>query len=389
MSSIQDSTATRVNVITNREDEWSLRMEMVNCAQRFLVLTTYYFGDDECGSRMADALLAAVRRGVRVVLVVDRFGQHLAQNLSRPSGNTGLRERLGKISAAGGLVVYYSPQSLRHRLIGGGVHVKIQVSDGGAAIFGSSNIAHHSFAQWGEVSLQLEGDIVAHLLGEACRFAGLSRQETALLAGFLPVAAVSGTIRHLRYVREDPAEQSGPLFPFGAMRNRLTDELARLVDGAQESLRIASLYCKPAPLLKAALLRACRRGVDVEIFHSHRDSLGVTHFPWISASIQYESALDAGAHIYENHAGEHSKIILVDDREVAVGSYNLEHAAHDRLIEAMIFSDDVEMCAHFSALFGTMRHNPGNTAVTPHWLREIPLQLQVKRWLYRPLQRWM
>ncbi len=389
MSSIRDLTATRVSVITNREDEWSLRMEMVNRAQRFLVLTTYYLGNDERGCRMADALLAAVHRGVRVILVVDRFGQRLAQNLSRPSGNTGLEERLRDIAAAGGLIVRYSPLALRHRLIGGGLHVKIQVSDGGVAVFGSSNIAHHSFAQWAEVSLKLEGDIVAHLLREACRFARLSGEETALLTGFLPLPPASGTTRHLRYVREDPAEQSGPLFPFGTVPNRLTDELVKLVDGARQSLRIASLYCKPAPVLKAALMRACRRGVDVEIFHSHRDSLGVTHFPWISASIHYESALNAGARIYENHAGEHSKLLLVDDREVAVGSYNLEHAAHDRLIEAMIFSDDVEICGHFRALFERMRHNPGNTELTSHWLREIPLQLQFKRWLYRPLQRWM
>ncbi len=389
MTSIRDSTATRVNVITNREEEWSLRMEMVNSAQHFLVLTTYYIGNDERGSMMADALLAAVRRGVRVVLVVDRFGQHLAQNLSRPSGRTGLHERLHEIAAAGGLVIHYSPLSLRHRLVGGGLHVKIQVSEGGVAVFGSSNIAHHSFAQWGEVSLKLEGDIVAHLLREACRFARLSPEETAMLSSCLPVPPAPGATRRLRYVREDPAGQSGPLFPFGTVRNRLTDELVKLIDGARQSLRIASLYCKPAPVLKAALMRACRRGVDVEIFHSHRDSLGVTHFPWISASIHYESVLNGGARIYENHAGEHSKILLVDDREVAVGSYNLEHAAHDRLIEAMIFSDDVEICGQIGALFETMRRNPDNTAVTPHWLSEIPLQLQLKRWLYRPLQRWM
>jgi cardiolipin synthase len=389
MSSIRDSTATRLKVLTDREDEWALRMEMVNNAQRFLVLTTYYFGNDERGRKMADALLAAARRGVRVVLVLDSFGQRLAQNLSLPSERAGLPERFREIGAAGGLVVHYAPLSLRHRLVGGGVHVKIQASEAGVAIFGSSNIAHHSFAQWNEVSLELEGDIVAHLLREACRFAGLSEEGTAALAGFLPVPSASAATRCLRYVREDPAGRSGPLFPFGAVHNRLTDELVKLIDGARSSLRIASLYCKPAPALKAALLRACRRGVDVEIFHSHRDSLGVTHIPWISASIHYSSVLNAGARIYENRAGEHSKMILVDDREVAVGSYNLEHAAHDRLIEAMVFCDDAETCEDFRALFEAMRRSPDNAGLMPEWLSELPLQLQVKRWLYRPLQRWM
>jgi cardiolipin synthase len=389
MSSIRDSTATRLKVLTNRDDEWHLRMEMVNRAQHFVVLTTYYFGNDERGDEMADALLAAARRGVRVVLVLDSFGQRLAQNLSSPSDCPGLPERFREIGAAGGLVVHYSPLSLRHRLVGGGVHVKIQVSEAGVAVFGSSNIAHHSFAQWNEVSLELEGAIVAHLLGEACRFARLSAAETLALTALLPVPRATAATRRLRYVREDPAERSGPFFPFGTVHNRLTEELVKLIDGARCSLRIASLYCKPAPALKAALLRACRRGVDVEIFHSHRDSLGVTHFPWISASIHYSSVLKAGARIYENRAGEHSKMLLVDDREVAVGSYNLEHAAHDRLIEAMIFADDAATCERVRALFEAMRRSPGNARLMPGWLSELPLQLQVKRWLYRPLQRWM
>jgi len=389
MTSTRHSTATRVTVLTHREDEWALRMEMVNSAQRFLLLTTYYFGSDERSGRMADALIAAAHRGVRVVLVLDSFGQRLAQNLSNAAERPRLLERFRELEAAGGLVVHYSPASLRHRLVGGGLHVKIQVSEAGAAIFGSSNIAHHSFAQWNEVSLELEGEIVGHLLQDACRFAGLSAEETAALAGLLALPARSAPRQRLRYVLEDPAERSGPLFPFGTVHNRLTADLVQLIDSARRSLRIASLYCKPAPVLKAALLRACRRGVDVEIFHSHRDSLGVTHFPWISASIQYGSILKAGARIYENVAGEHAKVLLVDEREVAVGSYNLEHAAHDRLIEAMIFSEDVATCERFRTLFDSMRRAPGSAALTPGWRNDLPFPLQVKRWVYRPLQRWL
>ncbi len=389
MSGAHVSSATCVKVLTDREDEWRLRMEMVNDAQRFLLLTTYYFGGDDRSAQMADALAAAARRGVRVVLVVDRFGDRLARNLSNPAERTRLLERLRTIETAGGLVVFYAPRSLRHRLVGGGVHVKIQVSEAGVAVFGSSNVAHHSFSQWNEVSLKIEGEIVAHLVEEACRFARLSDDETAAFTDLLPSPVVAAHAYSLRYVREDPAERSGRFFPFGTVHNRLTEDLVRFIDGARRSLCIASLYCKPAAVLKDAILRACKRGVDVEIFHSHRDSLGVTQIPWISASIHYRSLLKAGVRIYENRAGEHSKVLLADDREIAVGSYNLEHAAHDRLIEAMMFSDDVELCGRFSSLFQTLRRSPDNVALTPQWLRDLPLQLQVKRWLFRPLQRWM
>lgn len=388
MDGTRNSTATSLRMLADREAEWAARMAMIEGAQRFLILTTYYFGSDQRSATMLDALVAAQRRGVRVVLVLDRFGQRLARNLGRPSEHRELRERLDAFRTAGGHVVACAPRSLRHRWVGGGMHVKIQVSEAGVAIFGSSNIAHHSFCRWNEVSLEIEGAIVADLLQEACRFAELSVQDTAALAAQLPAPSSAEGIP-TRYVREDPEERCGALFPFGAVDNRLTAELAALIDRAQRSLRITAFYCKPAPMLKAALLRACRRGVDVEIFHSHRDSLEVSQLPWISASAQYASLLKAGARIYENLAGEHSKVILVDDREVAVGSYNFEHAAHDRLVEAMVFSDDAALCASFRALFEALRRSPDNLLLPASWHGELPLSLQLKRWLYRPLQRWI
>lgn len=388
MSGTRTSTATSVKILVDRDAEWAARMIMIERAQRFVILTTYYFGSDERSGTMLDALLCAVRKGVRVVLVLDRFGQRLAQNLGTHSEHQRLRERMREFRTAGGLVVECSPRSFRHRWIGGGMHVKIQVSEAGVAVFGSSNIAHHSFRRWNEISLEIEGDIVADLLEEACRFAELSEQEHATFKAWLPATPSSEGVE-LRYVREDPQERSGRLFPFGAVDNRLTTELVELIDRAQQSVRITAFYYKPVPVLKAALLRACGRGVDVEIFHSHRDSLEVSHLPWISASAQYASMLKAGARIYENLAGEHSKVILVDDREVSVGSYNFEHAAHDRLVEAMIFSDDATLCASFRSLFDALRGSQDNTMLSAGWRSELPATLQLKRWLYRPLRRWI
>lgn len=382
-----ESTATRLKVLSDREDEWNLRMEMVKHAREFVFVTTYYFGGDARAVEMADALAAAAARGVRVVLVVDGFGQRLAQNLTSLAERAGLQRKLDAIERAGGRVVKFAPRDFGHRFVGGGMHVKIQVSEAGIGIFGSSNIGHHSFDLWNEVSLEVEGPIVAGLLAEACALASLPALEAEALAALLP--STSAGPFALRYVSEDPASRGRALFPLGRTDNRLTSELVAFIDSARETLRITSLYCKPTPVLTDAILRACRRGVDVEIFHSHRDSLGVTHIPWISASIQYRALLGAGARIYENRTGEHSKILFVDDRAVSVGSYNLEHAAHDRLVEAMMFTEDPVVCARFRALFTALRRSPNNKKLAPGWLRDLPALLRVKRWLCRPLQRWV
>lgn len=389
MSIVHTTTAIDVQIITDREAEWQLRIEMVENARHFLILTTYYFGGDDRSARMADALLDAARRNVRVVLVIDSFGQRLSLNLTPASAHPKLVKRLRDLEAAGGLVLYYSPRSLRHRLIGGGLHVKIQVSEAGVALFGSSNIGHHSFSEWNEVSLRLEGEIVARLLADACRFARIGEAETAKFTGVLAGHGSSGRICKLRYVCEDPVERSGAFFPFGELRNVLTEQLTQLISRARHSLCIASLYFKPAPKLLDSILAACRRGVVVEIFHSNRNSVGSTQIPWISASFQYRVLLKAGARIYENRAGEHSKVILVDDCEAAFGSYNFEHAAHDRLVEAMIFSEDEKLCQSFHSLFQKLRASPDNTPLAENWLSKLPLQLRLKRWFSWPLQRWM
>jgi cardiolipin synthase len=387
---ITTSTAVSARLLADRAAEWSARLRMVEDAREFLVLTTYYFGSDSHSATMLEALTRAQRRGVRVTLAMDRFGQRLAGNLGRPPDHHRLRADLDTLREAGGHVFEYTPRTWRHRLVGGGMHVKIQVSEAGAAIFGSSNVAHHSFRRWNEVSMHLEGPIVGLLLDDACRCSGLDAHATRWHRERLatPHPHTGQGIR-LGYLCEDPERHSAPLFPFGDADNRLTAEMVAMIERARRTLRITAFYCKPALVLRDALLRACRRGVDVEIFHSHRDSLEVSQAPWMSASNHYAALLEAGASIYENHDGEHSKVVLVDDEEVAVGSYNFEHAAHDRLVEAMLFCRDPDLCAQFSTFFDALRASPANLRVGDDWLRRLPRLLRVKRWLHHPMERWI
>jgi cardiolipin synthase len=385
---ISTSSATSLRLLADREAEWSARLRMVEDAREFLILTTYYFGSDPHGETMLEALTRAQRRGVRVTLAMDRFGQRLAGNLGRPAEHRRLHAGLDVLRAAGGRVFEYAPRAWRHRLVGGGMHVKIQVSEAGAAIFGSSNVARHSFQRWNEVSVRLEGAVVERLLDDACRLSGFATHETAWHRERLS-APPAGAGIDVGYLCEDPEGRHGRLFPFGDVDNRLTAEMVAMIERARRSLRITAFYCKPARVLRDALLRACRRGVAVDIFHSHRDSLEVSHAPWISASHNYAALLDAGATIYENLDGEHSKVVLIDDDEVAVGSYNFEHAAHDRLVEAMLFCRDPALCAQFSTFFDALRANPGNLRIGGDWLRQLSPALRVKRWLHHPMERWI
>ena len=80
--------------------------------------------------------------------------------LMTPAERAALAGLLDDLQAAGGVVTTYRPRYRAQQWLGGGQHVKIQVSEAGEAIFGSSNLSQSSFEQWNEYSVALRGPVV-------------------------------------------------------------------------------------------------------------------------------------------------------------------------------------------------------------------------------------
>jgi phosphatidylserine/phosphatidylglycerophosphate/cardiolipin synthase-like enzyme len=169
----------------------------------------------------------------------------------------------------------------------------------------------------------------------------------------------------------------------------VTNRLVEMIDRARHSISITSFYFKPIDALVEALVRAAGRGVHVEVHHSHLDALPATELAWIAAAAHYPRLLNSGVALFENRQGEHSKIILVDETWVAFGSYNFEHAAHDRLAEAMLASRDPRAIAPVIEILTALRANPQNVQVTLEMLSAQPARLRFKRAVLAPLKRWM
>jgi phosphatidylserine/phosphatidylglycerophosphate/cardiolipin synthase-like enzyme len=93
--------------------------------------------------------------------------------------------------------------------------------------------------------------------------------------------------------------------------------------------------------------------------------------------------------IFESLRGEHSKLLLVDDAELAIGSYNFEHAAHDRLAELMVFVRDAQVLRQARALFDKLRADPDNRLVDAPAFEREPFLLRTRTALFSPLRRWI
>ena len=382
-------TATALCPLWDRAAEWARRLRMIQEARRFLYLSTYYIEYDEYGVELLARLQQAQQRGVAVNLLIDGFGQHLGGILMSTAVKEALNDRLDALRAAGATVTVYRPPHAMQRRLGGGQHVKIQVSEQGEALFGSSNVTRTSFEGWNEYSVALRGPVVRTLL-ESYRAIGGEVDPAHLRELDQQAGGKRGDIE-LDYWICNPNLHQGRPGPLGWRGpNVVTERMLDMMNAARRRIRLTTFYFKPTPRLRAALLAAARRGVEIEIYHSHRDALPATDLAWIAAAAGYPPLLDAGVRIYENHGGgEHSKIVLVDDAWAAFGSYNFEDAAHDRLAEAMLATRHPAAVDPARAIFDTLRTDPRNLPVARRFRRDLPAGLRLRLALLGRFKRWM
>ncbi|MDP2055499.1 MAG: phosphatidylserine/phosphatidylglycerophosphate/cardiolipin synthase family protein [Acidobacteriota bacterium] len=382
------SSASALVPLWNRGAEWARRLAMVREARAFLYLSTFYVEHDAYGVGMLAELVAAQRRGVSVNLLIDGFGQRLGGVLMSSEHRAALAAMLDELRSAGATVTTYHPVRRMQRWLGGGQHVKIQVTEGGEAIFGSSNLSRSSYEGWNEYSVAVRGPVVRVLL-ESYRAIGGTVNDSHLRQ-LDAVAEAGAADLELDYWVCNPNSSQGMTGPLGWRGvNVVTDRLIDRIATAQRSICITSFYFKPVEPLLAALLAAARRGVHVEVHHSHREALPATDLAWLAAAAHYHRLLEAGVRIYENRHGEHSKIVLIDEAWVAFGSYNFEHAAHDRLAEAMLASADTRATQPAAEIFAELRRDPDNLPVTPQVVAEWPVRLVARLRLLGPFKRWM
>lgn len=374
----------------DRAAEWQRRLAMVEAARSFLYLSTFYIEHDAYGSGMLAALRRAQQRGVAVSLLVDAFGQRLGGVLMTAAQRAALAGELDGLRKDGGTVAVYAPAHQVQRLLGGGQHVKIQVSEAGEAIVGSSNLTKSSFEAWNEYAVAVRGPIAAALLESLRAFGGtVSPAHLATLATVADADPAPADLA-LDYWYCNPNSTQGRMGPFGWRgENAVTDQMIAMLDSARSSASVTSFYFKPVAPLLDAVLRAARRGVVVEVFHSHREALPATDLAWIAAAASYPRLLDAGVRIHENRRGEHSKIVLIDDAWAAFGSYNFEDAAHDRLGELMLASRDPRAVEPVRAIFDDLRRHPENVLVTRESFSELPPRVATRVARYGRFKWWM
>ncbi|MCY1340293.1 putative cardiolipin synthase YwiE [compost metagenome] len=309
----------------------------IAAAEREVLLELYLIEDGRCSEVLIEALAAAAARGVEVRCLFDDFG---SLGLGRA-----LRQRLEQ---AGVQLRWYNPLRWRRGLRNlYRDHRKVLVVDRRVAFVGGTGSTDDFWqpdeepSRWHEVMVSIEGPLVAHwrLLfdyqWQACVGKRPWKPEEAPGLAHLPPLPPQG-------------QGMGRLAYADARQHRdIVQSLVRSIRRAKQRVWLATPYFLPSWKVRRALLHAARRGVDVQLLLTSRNT---DHRPVRYAGQRYyPRLLRAGVRIHEHGPRFlHLKLVLVDDW-VSVGSCNFDHWNLRFNLEANLEALDSELTAASAA----------------------------------------
>ncbi len=351
-------------------------------------LETYIFHFDDSGQKVAQALVRAAQRGVKVYLVVDGAGTpEFAPSLARDFDAAGVNWR---IFAPLGRVGLLLPSRWRR------LHRKLCVVDGRMAFCGGINILDdHLDPNHGELN-QPRLDFAVRVTGPLVHQAHEAmahfwwRLQTSSNVRSHDFAAVWRSIQDglnmaLReWVDQEPWRKgrSGVGNTQAALllrdnllhRGAIERAYRKAIGEAKQEIIIANAYFLPGRKLRQGLIHAAQRGVKVRLLLQGRYEY---FMPYHAVRPVYDVLLAAGVEIHEYAPSFlHAKVAVVDGRWATVGSSNIDPLSLLLAREANVMVDDVEFALELRQHLEQAMAQDGRR-IDPEVYAKRPWQLRV------------
>lgn len=326
-TSASHSKATRGNALDICGDTDSAIARMVadiDSASAHVHLLTYIFLDDESGRAVADALIAAAKRGVKVRVLCDDVGSRrfLRGKLCHTMMAAGVR--VTRALPVGLWRIIFTRLDLRN-------HRKLLIVDGRIAHVGSMNIASASFAPdpkfapWVDCMVRAEGPVVREVqlvfLEDWYFETGEDLRE---LMNLHPPLCATGEGAAAQFVA------SGPNFD-----NESTTQLVQgMLRVARQEVVLTTPYFVPNIETVMAMCVAAKSGVSVTLVIPKRNN---SRLVALASRAYYEVLLSSNVKIFEFEKGLlHAKTVTVDRQLSLVTSANLDRRSFDLNFEASL-----------------------------------------------------
>lgn len=348
------------------DDLYAAMLAAIRAAGESIQLETYIFADDEIGRRFADALMAAVEKGVDVRLHIDAAGSLFwhSRALARRMKQGGVQVRWFHRWS------WRQPWRYNHRN-----HRKMLVTDRKRVFLGGYNIhrensrACYGEQRWHDIHIRVSG----HLGEQAARlFDAFWYGEGRAWMPPLP----SGDMLLSNHTHAGRR----------AMRRLYRDGFKQ----ARCCIDIATPYFVPDYRTRQALMTAAKRGMRVRLLLPRKTDVRIARW---AAHASYMRLLEAGVSIYEYLPRVlHAKLMVIDGdqaagRWVVVGTANIDYRSFFVNYEMNLISSDPILCHDLQQQFESdLQYSEQISArywSTRPWFHHLAefVALLVRRWL--------
>lgn len=318
-----------VQLVHSGDDYFSRLERIINDAVTEIHIQTYIFDNDATGKRILLALKEALKRQVKVYLLLDGFG-----SLSFPN------EVSKEFRQAGGHIRFFSPLfSASSFYIGRRLHKKVVVADGKVALIGGINIANRYQGTsverpWLDFAIEINSPIAKDIHSH-CK-ANYYKKKSALRESIPPIFEAEEEDKIMIQILQND---------WLNRKSEISKAYIKSIRNATEKITIVGSYFLPGRKLTKALLKAAKHKVKVQLILSGVSDLPMTRR---ASCYLYSKLLKHNIELYEwDQSVLHGKAMVVDGSWTTIGSFNLNNLSSYASIEMNV---GIESPA-FAALF--------------------------------------
>jgi len=292
-------------------------------AKRYIYLETFRIGNDAIGERFLQAFNKKAIEGLDVKLLIDGWGVN----------NPG-HQLYGQIRNNGGDVRFFEKIKYNSDLFTKGHrrnHRKLLLIDDEISWIGSSNLTGYNM-NWRESMLRMKSEITYS-------FSRLFMQDFRLYNKY-----VFNKLHNTRLVRYENFEivRDVPSLAY----KRISKKFIRIFKSAKKKVIIETPYFLPGFLVRKAMMDAAKRGVEIIVLipkHSDVTLVDILRNKYLGPL--HKSGV---RFLFYKTNNLHSKLMLIDDEQFAIGSSNFDYRSFRYMFEIMIFGDDPSIASQVS-----------------------------------------
>jgi len=322
-----------IKVFTNGKAKLeALKKDLLN-AKKSINIEYYIFADDQTGKEVMDILCKKAKEGVDVKLIYDSVGSRHAP-----------RRFFRQLEKAGGKVGEFFPPFMHIRLINLKLnyrnHRKIVVIDGYISYTGGINIRDDHLGKdkklnpWRDTHIRIEGSgtyALQNIFLDDWRYCKNDNTPPRLYLenGYFPSPKICGNAT-IQVVSSGPDSQI----------KKIEETYVKMITSARERVYIQTPYFIPDDIFFSALRIAKRSGVDVRIMVPKKPDKKTVYM----ATLSYLKEMsEIGIKVYLYNGFLHSKVLLVDDNKLSIGTCNTDNRSFGLNFEdtAIIYSKEL------------------------------------------------